>query len=1286
MLDLKYGVKYPFPHSIVHIIDNSMYNGTLPVVTADDPSIYATIVVCGTPMGEDNKMVTINRSDVANVAYGLGSLDASTIKKYGQAITYVNSLINQNVPVKFMRVTPDDAAYGSAIITVQWRVDTEDNKIHVRFKNANWPASLDRSRFKNTSRINDALITALNGTVSEDGYTWKQRAFINVIPAGKGSVYNNMSFAINMSNQSKKPANVRYVFSTIDSRTSQTVETFGGSLVNIDNADRIDAIATVNTQVARRIEGSSILVPYVNEGAVQELYKDYITLLNNNIEAGIADDYAKRVAVSVNVNTFDVIYGNYIYNGTDASVKLPYYQVDTINTDIIKLGSDYLVDSLVVTNIDQSVTDYGKSTFETKVIDMSTGLTNVNDSVHVGDLYLSTNANSKQLPKISIVAAVNQYTGTVTSMTIPKVFPLTKVTSSGTSMYLIDPNAESKNIAVVIDELIDAADLSTAVQYNTLSTKYSDLLAFVLSGTVAVGDVVAGTDGSIFELYYVEKCNITGGGSNVSITLVKYDAFNIYYGLDRNSHKNLVKGTGNVMAWDYENTTGITWPPYIPAGYTDAAYSLIGYTVIKGAAATSLTDLGTVEVVVNNYDGESTIKIQNGSFKFGNVPTSVTLNTDAVGTLYDVLSYDPASVDTFRINNLGEITNGTKTYAVGDVVSVVIDEASDTPKQFDPSQAVVISGGTSTGSLIYSVLPEDVTDEFPAYDTDGNLIFFAGFDPTETTVTEKYTDQIDPADLSTAWAYVDGNNTTDLYIVSNGVLVTTSFINYATADGVSVIPTTAHTILKITEVDGDGNIVAYDIVRRTAISNNKGDSSVEGYDLAGIFTGEFPLVTINGYDGSVATDYATTVVTEFDVIAANASPASIVRYYISGSLGTLFRITVDSIEIPANYYNESEYGISLDSENGGVPITGGSTGFFDDENINSIEYKWKYSALLTRAFKGELDKRIMSPVRCPAKYLFDAAYNTIVGANIVPELIYTPEEIINASTIFTEEEKEAILFDKSLLAGIGNSTADIDVKAAMYELMDYRVFQGIPDHMRPLGQGSGLSLHLDSGVVDDNTAKLVENSFNKRFSTYNASWDVGGYVDAATGLPFTFTKRLVDGMFSHMQTYTVNKPYTGQYAVIPRDEYISYFPDIDMIDWEKRSETYTAGGNSWIVDINGNLSRRSQRTLYRAGDTSDLVQENNARTLSQLVYLLQNKIDTYILEYADDDTLKTMTDDCNIMFSNWVGNQVDYLDISFEKDTNPTDGGEIVVCYVEVRFRSLVLRVPIIVDVQRRTN
>ena len=65
--------------------------------------------------------------------------------------------------------------------------------------------------------------------------------------------------------------------------------------------------------------------------------------------------------------------------------------------------------------------------------------------------------------------------------------------------------------------------------------------------------------------------------------------------------------------------------------------------------------------------------------------------------------------------------------------------------------------------------------------------------------------------------------------------------------------------------------------------------------------------------------------------------------------------------------------------------------------------------------------------------------------------------------------------------------------------------------------------------------------------------------------------------------------------------------------------------------------------------------------------------------------LKTISDQVNNMFSNWVGTRVQALDIEFTRDKN-IDGGDIVVCNVKVTFRGLILRVPIIVNVNRRES
>ena len=469
----------------------------------------------------------------------------------------------------------------------------------------------------------------------------------------------------------------------------------------------------------------------------------------------------------------------------------------------------------------------------------------------------------------------------------------------------------------------------------------------------------------------------------------------------------------------------------------------------------------------------------------------------------------------------------------------------------------------------------------------------------------------------------------------------------------------------------NGGITSFNFYKNTAYDNSTSDV------LAKLTGDALATANVSGTGSN-----ATFNLTDFKVDSEISAPDVIKRYTITGSAGSIFAVQLNPIIIPNNYYSES-YGINPTSEVGDIKLSGGSTGFFDDEDISEVEFKWRYSALLVKAFRGEIDPRIQSPTRCPAKFLFDAGYNTIVGSTILPYLTYTPADIINASIIFTDEDKDEVLFNPDSIAGLRYE--DIDVKQAMYDLMIYRCYQGIPEDKRPEGPGSGLSLHLDAGVTDANTSSLVNTSFAKRFDNPNASWDIGGWVDVETGLSFTWTKRLVDDMFRHIKATSINKPYTGKYSALAPNKYVSFFPDVDTTDWQLRELLYKSGGNAWIMDSDGYLTRRSQVTLMRGAETSDLLQESNMRTLSQLCYLLQNKIDSYLLEYNDDAVIKTMSDEVNNMFSNWVGNLVDALEIVFYRDLN-TDGGEILVCEVNVTFRGLVLRVPIIVNVNRRDN
>ena len=1206
MLESRYALKYSMPHSVVHIIDNSMYTGELPTVVADDPSLYATLVVTGAPMGADNEIISINRSDVLNVAYGMSNLSPADIKKYGQTVTYPSSVLSQNAPIKFMRVTPPDSTYAFSCLLVQWKWD--GNTMHVRFKttsgngNNGLPPGVIHSSFKNTERLNNVLVNRFKDDKAHDdsdGSDWKQRVFMTAIAAGRGKIYDNFNYSINLTQQSRRPANVRYLFSTMDTRVSQVVEQFAASLVNENNALRLDAIDSVNVAVGKRVKGSSILIPTVNEVAIKELYAEYMLHMKEMMDAEIPPVYGTKdmkfvsdVYATMSVNIFDAIYGRYVYNG-DTDVKLPYYQVDMVDLEIPRLPEANRIKTFLGESGDPDVTDYSANPTDVQsiLINKTYGIENATDTYHIGDIF----CNAPTSLTLQVITGINQYTGAVTYIPISQIWTdPSKKTASDADDYkdmlrgYVSSVNNASSIKAAITVLLTSRKLVPRIKEVVDSNnKYQD--DYVIVGLTDVPNVNKLNKFAIYKVTYADQpvTKTTAPVIQDATPIADADVYNI-----------LVFPASQVTSFA---VAGSAYDEYIDTP---------GATVI---------DPANNSVYVNGYSkpskSDDILEIQSDSrFSIGVPPTKVAVATDTIGTSYDDMIYkttDNLTVEWKILGGTPSAVAGTPIvgYTVNDLVELGGDVAS-THTLFKITNVILDDPSNPTTSS------QTLEIAFVAGKGNGSKIKPGKYATTDaySLLTEK------PQDWATTYA--------TYFKLDNGQFAAcTSADDWAT-----------------------GKCYA-------AISENPGTGL---------------LVNVDAQNISV-------VITPKD-----APPAYIFRYTVGGTQGSLYRYGMANVDIPANYYSLN-YGINPNSELGGIPVENGYAGFFDD-NISEIEFKWRYSELLVRAYRGDIDARISSPTRCPAKFLFDGGTNTIVGQTILPYMKYKPIDIINASTIYTDDEKEAILLDNSLIDSI-TEFVDIDVKQAMYDLMILRVYQKMPEEMRPIGPGSGLSLHLDAGVTDANTAMLVNQSFSKRFDNPNASWDIGGFVSSADGISYTYIKQIVDNLFTHMRQYSVNKPYTGKYSNIAPTEYTGFFPDIDTTDWELRQLLYTSGGNAWIMDINGNLQRQSQRTLDReATGTSDLIQESNMRTLSQLVYLLQNKINSYLLEYNDDGVLQTLKDEVDNMFSNWVGNLVQDLEIYFKRDINPEDGGEIVVCYVNVTFRGLILRVPIIVNVQRRTT
>jgi hypothetical protein len=1099
MIEAKYGVKYSFPHSLVHIVDHSGDVTVINTDTAEDPSLYSTIVVSGFPIGEDRRIMNITRSDTLNVSYGIRSLSAANIRTYGQSVEYPVSLIQQGAPVQLLRVTPEDATYAFSTILVEWRINSTNNVFEVRFKTVKQNPSFpeydyegkinDLNLYKNPDRLNNALVNGFK-TNEADG-DWKRRVFINNISAGRGRTYNSFATYINKTRQPRRANQVRYQFGTIDTRNGEELETFVASLINDRKFYSSDMIDTVNMVIKKREAGTSVIMNYVNEEAISEIYTEYrefIDTINKNSDEWVANaELYNTIFERLTVNSFDIIFGTYVYSSTDdIEIKLPYYQVDMYDIDIPKLDVAHRVVSCKTSEapgaaiipseyLDTTgkIYDWAASAYiaDKVIAKQLCGVSNVSGYIgpYVGDIYFNPDRKT-----FNIVTSINQYSGSVsTSAAITKV-------------YNIDDQGVRKDTSSAIKAVYSNVAGFNVVGYNKNDYIKNINKKIIVTGNsktdLAVGDIIAVT------------------GESIQNTDTEWKLYRV---------KEIDTATGSVTHGKIK--TLIDYP-------MDKIYSFLDYTSAYGGESA----IDTKIIRMSKVTGEG---------------STATCNSDAW-------------------NRYG---------------SLRLDDTAGKA---------------------------------------GNLAVLNHFQSKDSTA-------------------LGGRSWISIY--------TGKRTNCKTG----VAPSSTNIVSELTDVNYD--LFVYNI------NPTQRDTS------------RYPTV--------------------WDVV-----PNEIRRVVVTGAVGSVYRTSTNLVVIPENYYC-NDYGEALYSEAGGVKMDFGSTGFFDayeDGRINSIEFKWCYSELLVKAFRGEIDPRILSPTRIPAKYMFDGGWNTVVGLTRLPFNYPEIEDVIYASTLFTDDEKDEVQNNNSTIANI-KKYADIDVKQAMYDLMINRCYQGLPDNMRPIGPGSGMSLHLDSGVTDASTALLLEKSFNARFDNPNASWDIGGYVSSVDGVSYTYVKRIVDNLIRHSKVYTVNKPYVGKYTTISRQEYISYFPDIDTTDWQERENLYTSGGNAWIADSNGNITRRSQRTFKQDNMMSDLIQENNMRTLSQLVYLLQNKIDTFLLEYDDDGVLQTMSEECNNLFSGWVGTRVNALSIRFERDTNP-DGGEIVVCYVDVTFRGLILRVPIIVNVNRRNS
>lgn len=406
------------------------------------------------------------------------------------------------------------------------------------------------------------------------------------------------------------------------------------------------------------------------------------------------------------------------------------------------------------------------------------------------------------------------------------------------------------------------------------------------------------------------------------------------------------------------------------------------------------------------------------------------------------------------------------------------------------------------------------------------------------------------------------------------------------------------------------------------------------------------------------------------------------------------------VAIDADQYD----GINI-SQTVGHSFDGGHDGDFQEITVNgetrepsAAEMKLLLSREFVKAFRGEKDRKILSPARVNLDFMFDANYNMTSDETLNIDTASIP--LYNNSTILTDQDAQTLA-----ILGSGTSTTvslnftDLNVKKAMYDLNEFRNRNGMTINME---QGAGCSLYLDCNLtglksIDVNYELMNIINMMKDFTGRQTSIDLGYYEifdpTSKRRIKVTVTYFLATNLVPHLMREGLNKPFTYNYAqltAIQKDVSMmvtgnmirdSFKPDIDLIDWDVKESLYKSRINYYLTKDEGRTVQRAVQNT-RQLEASALLEENNVRVLNTLKKGLEKACRGYLYQWNEPEVRKGYTEAQMQVYRPWIGTMVQDLNIEFT--ANEWEQGRMIMhCYVSVKFRDIVKRIILEININR---
>lgn len=231
-------------------------------------------------------------------------------------------------------------------------------------------------------------------------------------------------------------------------------------------------------------------------------------------------------------------------------------------------------------------------------------------------------------------------------------------------------------------------------------------------------------------------------------------------------------------------------------------------------------------------------------------------------------------------------------------------------------------------------------------------------------------------------------------------------------------------------------------------------------------------------------------------------------------------------------------------------------------------------------------------------------------------------------------------------------------------------------------------IQLDVGIINS-TSSVVLRKLKTQYEIFDnrlQSIDICNYQrrDPTTNKKITVTISdfLAPAYMYHVSTYGYHIPFVKNRAILTGHIRDSLVPVVD--DWNVETK-------QWLYDNRFNYFQcRSENTFERATQSSrqsmnsDLLEENNIRTLYMLKRYIENDIEDQIYNFADASVRNDFVTVERAKYESWVGTRLESLDINFATSEYEFRHS-ILHLYVNVVFRGLTKICLVEIRINKRT-